>query len=572
MVQMSGIKYIVYAGTFAATLSSASAVLVSGPKVFQAVCRDNILPDFLKFFAVGHSQTDEPNRLYILNFLLCAVLVCIGDLNAIANLLTNFVLLGYTFINLACFYASFSKSPSWRPTFKYYNKYVALFTALLCVLIMFLVQPVFAALTLLIELILYLFVKWKNPVGTANWGSSSDANNYRIGFRLLKSCAMHGVHAKNFRPQCLILSGPPTSRLSLIKLVNKITKSHSLTICGNVIMNEDANLQDIQKTSLITREYFADQKIHSFYTPIINSSLRHGVRALMQCSGFGVVKPNILVMGFKKDWMLPETKLTTEYFEIIRDALDMSMGIVIARLTGQYETDSNEELIQIDEEDEADVDVIQTVYENSDDISYTQSSQHINTNEISLKISRPEQFIDIWWLFDDGGLTILFPYLLSTRKSWRDHQLRIFIPCLNDSEMSYHKMAHMLNEFRIPYQSIQTITDIFDPPSSNLTEKYYKLIEPIRCSDDKSGDISKICISEKEIIANKQNIDYYIKLRELLVKHSTESTLIFITMPIPRDEGVSAGLYLSWLEFISSDLPSVLFIRGNQENVLTYYT
>jgi solute carrier family 12 sodium/potassium/chloride transporter 2 len=35
-------------------------------------------------------------------------------------------------------------------------------------------------------------------------------------------------------------------------------------------------------------------------------------------------------------------------------------------------------------------------------------------------------FIDIWWLYDDGGLTLLVPYILSKRKLWKNCQLRVF--------------------------------------------------------------------------------------------------------------------------------------------------
>lgn len=34
--------------------------------------------------------------------------------------------------------------------------------------------------------------------------------------------------------------------------------------------------------------------------------------------------------------------------------------------------------------------------------------------------------IDVWWLFDDGGLTILIPYILSLRSQWSDCKIRIF--------------------------------------------------------------------------------------------------------------------------------------------------
>ena len=34
--------------------------------------------------------------------------------------------------------------------------------------------------------------------------------------------------------------------------------------------------------------------------------------------------------------------------------------------------------------------------------------------------------IDVWWLYDDGGLTILLPYILTTRSQFSGCQLRIF--------------------------------------------------------------------------------------------------------------------------------------------------
>jgi hypothetical protein len=40
-------------------------------------------------------------------------------------------------------------------------------------------------------------------------------------------------------------------------------------------------------------------------------------------------------------------------------------------------------------------------------------------------------FVDVWWLYDDGGLTILLPYLLMKRKYWQKCKLRIFIQTKN---------------------------------------------------------------------------------------------------------------------------------------------
>lgn len=36
------------------------------------------------------------------------------------------------------------------------------------------------------------------------------------------------------------------------------------------------------------------------------------------------------------------------------------------------------------------------------------------------------RFIDVWWLYDDGGLTMLLPYIVSTRHDWSNCKLRVF--------------------------------------------------------------------------------------------------------------------------------------------------
>lgn len=65
---------IIYAGCFAATLSSALASLVSAPKVFQALCKDELYPK-IKWFAKGYGKNNEPVRGYVLTFFIAVALV-----------------------------------------------------------------------------------------------------------------------------------------------------------------------------------------------------------------------------------------------------------------------------------------------------------------------------------------------------------------------------------------------------------------------------------------------------------------------------------------------------------------
>lgn len=78
MTFVSGFGPLIIAGTFSATLSSALASLVSAPKVFQALCKDNIYKA-LYFFSKGYGKNNEPIRAYILTFIISVAFIVIGQ-------------------------------------------------------------------------------------------------------------------------------------------------------------------------------------------------------------------------------------------------------------------------------------------------------------------------------------------------------------------------------------------------------------------------------------------------------------------------------------------------------------
>lgn len=108
---------LIYAGCFAATLSSALASLVSAPKVFQALCKDKLYP-YLGPFGRGYGKNNEPVNGYILTFIIALGCIIIAELNAIAPLISNFFLAAYGLVNFSTFHAELVKPVGWRPTFK----------------------------------------------------------------------------------------------------------------------------------------------------------------------------------------------------------------------------------------------------------------------------------------------------------------------------------------------------------------------------------------------------------------------------------------------------------------------
>jgi len=68
---------IIYAGCFAATLSTALTNLLSVPRLIQALGIDKIYPGVI-FFSKGYGKNGEPYRGYVLTFIISALFLLIG--------------------------------------------------------------------------------------------------------------------------------------------------------------------------------------------------------------------------------------------------------------------------------------------------------------------------------------------------------------------------------------------------------------------------------------------------------------------------------------------------------------
>lgn len=606
MSLVSAFGPLITAGIFSATLSSALASLVSAPKVFQALCKDNIYPG-LSVFAKGYGRNNEPLRGYVLTFCIGLAFILIAELNIIAPIISNFFLASYALINFSVFHASLASSPGWRPSFKYYNMWVSLAGAILCCVVMFVINWWAALVTLLIVLALYIYVSYKKP--DVNWGSSTQALIYN---QALTHCLnLTGVedHVKNFRPQCLVLAGYPNARPALLQLVNSFTKNVSLMVSGHVrTVSRRSNFRELYQDYARCQRYLNKKRIKAFYAPVFSDNLRHGAQLLLQAVGLGRLKPNTLVMGFKNNWSDGNMRDVENYINTIHDAFDLLFGVVILRLQegldishiqGQDELLSSHEKPPVITKDVL-ISVIPAKDSDSDSCpSKTTSNQSspLITRETKSPLSLTDQrllessqqfkkkqgkgTIDVWWLFDDGGLTLLIPYLLTNRSKWGDCRIRVFIGGkINRIDHDRRAMATLLSRFRIDFSDINVLGDINTKPKKHNKLTFKELIEPYRLKEDdmeqeaaerlKAQEPWRITDNELELYKAKTNRQ--IRLNELLKEHSSTAKLIVMSMPLARKGTVSSALYMCWLETLSKDLPPLLLVRGNHQSVLTFYS
>ncbi|KAA0196281.1 hypothetical protein HAZT_HAZT010894 [Hyalella azteca] len=179
--------------------------------------------------------------------------------------------------------------------------------------------------------------------------------------------------------------------------------------------------------------------------------------------------------------------------------------------------------------------------------------------------------IDVWWLYDDGGLTLLLPYILTTRSNWSNCKLRIFALAnrRDELDMEQRSMANLLSKFRIDYGDVIVIPDAMRKAKDSSKADFEALIEKFKTSDN-TGD--GVTLTETELLSQREKTNRHIRLREMLLENSMDANLIVMTLPMPRKGHVSASLYMAWLDYITKGMPPFLFVRGNQQSVLTFYS
>lgn len=66
-------------------------------------------------------------------------------------------------------------------------------------------------------------------------------------------------------------------------------------------------------------------------------------------------------------------------------------------------------------------------------------SKDVISSITKFKRKQKKGTIDVWWLYDDGGLTLLLPYIISTRRNWSNSKLRVFALANRNSELEYEQ-------------------------------------------------------------------------------------------------------------------------------------
>ncbi len=329
-----GAGFMVDAGVFAATLSSALGRFVGAPRVLQAIARDELVP-MLNPFGKGYGRSDEPHAgLYLCAVVTGLLLWAGGDgsggtfLNSIAAMMGMFFLFTFGLLNMAAFIESYSANPSFRPRFRFYHWSFSLVGIIGSFGAAMLVDYQAAAAAMLVLATLVWYLRRRDLAI-----SFGDARRGYLFSRIQKNLYLLKDlpdDARNWRPSIIALSGNPNSRETMVSYAVWLNAGRGLVVLANIV---EGNLRQkaVERSAAVLQleKFLREAAIQALAQVVVADDILDGTRMILRGSAYGPLRPNIFVCGWKGNDRGQET-----YVEFLREATSLEVNQILVHDRG----------------------------------------------------------------------------------------------------------------------------------------------------------------------------------------------------------------------------------------------
>lgn len=414
MNRVAWLPFLIIAGVFAATLSSAMASFLGAPRILQSLATDKIFP-LLNPFAKGAGASNNPQRGVLLATAIAVLTVSLGNLNLIASVVAMFFLISYGLLNYATYFEARAASPSFRPRFKWFHQRASLAGALLCLIAMLAIDWKAGALSVAVLFILYQYLQ--RTAKQSRWADSRRSYRLQQVRENLLQVSRELEHPRDWRPQILAFSDNRPRRLRLLKFASWLEGGSGLTTLVRILEGGGA-LQTRQKAEATSelREDISASGVQAFPLVISAPSLEVGSSLLLQSYGIGPLRANTILLNhhgiYAQQFFAEQLK---KYGKNLRTALRLGYNLVLL---------------------------------DAKDLEW----QHLDEQAAG------ERRIDIWYEpGESNALMLLLAHLMTRAPFWEKARLRVLTPVQGgDRDETYAALSHELEQNRIDAEAIVT--------------------------------------------------------------------------------------------------------------------
>tara|TARA_R110000868_G_scaffold97876_2_gene269317 strand:+ start:2937 stop:5171 length:2235 start_codon:yes stop_codon:yes gene_type:complete len=301
---------IIPIGLAAATISSALGSFMVAPRTLQAIGGDKVFHNkFVNFWvAKGTKKNNEPRNATILTSGIALIFVLMGDVNAVAEIISMFFMVTYGSLCLISFMQHFAADPSYRPSFKS-KWYLSLLGAIMSLYLMFKINTPYAmaAIALMVVLYFYISIKSDTNKGMANIFQGV-IHQFSRTMQVFLQKAEKDKTEEDWRPAVLCLSKDSFERYSALEMMKWISHRYGF---GTYIhfekdyFSKESKLKAEEKLKKLIK-ISSSSKSNVFLETLITPSNTAAIIQAIQQPGISGQPNNMMLFEYKKgetEWL-----------------------------------------------------------------------------------------------------------------------------------------------------------------------------------------------------------------------------------------------------------------------------
>lgn len=326
---------LVLGGLWGAILSSAIGSILAAPRTLQALADDNLVPAVLG--KVDASKGEPMLALYISGGV-ALVAVALGDLNAVASVVTMFFLTTYGMLNLAAGLESLVADPAFRPTIRV-PWWVSMVGCLGCFIAMFSIHPGACILAIIIEAIIW-WVLSRRALRTT-WGDLRSGLWFTMArFAMLKlNQSKHDP--RNWRPHILVFVADLQRNVGMVRMANHFSQERGIVTVSTLLLGDLEDHAQASEIASRNRELLEANGIVAFAETAAVTELEAGMITVAQANGMAGLSSNMVMFG----WPGEDGERLARLLGLVRRMTSLEKSSMIVRPVKGSRSKGNGEIV-----------------------------------------------------------------------------------------------------------------------------------------------------------------------------------------------------------------------------------
>ncbi|MFV0290999.1 MAG: amino acid permease [Mangrovibacterium sp.] len=398
-----GGKWIIPIGLAASTISSAIGSILVAPRTLQALASDKAFQSSrINHHLQINDAKGEPKNATIITIIIAFIFVAIGDVNAVAQIISMFFMVTYGALCLISFLNHFGSSPSYRPSFqsKWYFSLIGFITA---IYVMFRIDPLYAILAFVAIIGLYFYVQHYHR----------DRKGFEIIFtntffqvnRKLQVFLQNARKRNNFkewRPSSICISDKSFERKQAFQLQNWLAYRYGFGTYIHFMegyFSKKTHKEAIEIKDLLLED-FGRVENHVYVDTIISPSFTSAIAQTVQLPGIAGMENNMIIFD-NNNADIDSLRRIIDNYSMVNAA---DFDVLILR-TGKHKI-------------------------------HTQ-------NDIHVWLQRTDDF--------NCNLMILLAFIIGSHPDWKNSKIKIFEVCSTDEiNKREQELQELITKGRLP--------------------------------------------------------------------------------------------------------------------------